>query len=67
MALKSSTFAVRAGSTASADAEARKERLLGRHRGAIEKVVADAKTFSEDRKRALERISDRQLRESASR
>jgi hypothetical protein len=67
MALKSSTFVVRAGGVANADAEARKERLLGRHRGAIERVVADAKTFSEDRRRALDRISDKQLRDSASR
>ncbi len=65
MALKSSTFAVPAGSDAKA--KARKELLLTRHRGAIEKVVADAKSFSEDRKRALDRIEDALLRESASR
>ncbi len=65
MALKSSTFAVPTGNDAKA--KARKELLLIRHRGAIEKVVADAKSFSEDRKRALNRIEDALLRESASR
>ncbi|MDP9415675.1 MAG: hypothetical protein M3Q08_16670 [Pseudomonadota bacterium] len=65
MALKSSTFAVQAGSSAKADAK--KKALLERHRKSVEKVVADAKSFSEDRKRKLSQITDVKLRESAAR
>lgn len=65
MTLKSNTFTAQPGGNAKADAK--KKLLLKRHSGAIGKVIADAKTFSEDRKRALDRISDTKLRESAAR
>lgn len=65
MALKSSTFAVQAGSSVMADAK--KKALLARHGKSVEKVVADAKSFSDDRKRKLSQISDLELRESAAR
>jgi hypothetical protein len=65
MALKSNTFAVQAASSAKADAK--KKALLERHRKSVEKVVADAKSFSDDRKRKLNKITDVMLRESAAR
>jgi hypothetical protein len=65
MALSSSTYALPKGSSAKADAA--KEDLLTRHRNAVEKVVADAKTFSNDRKRDLGKIADEDLRQSAAR
>jgi len=65
MALKSSTFTVQAGSSIKADAK--KKALLARHGKSVERVVADAKSFSDDRKRKLSQISDLELRESAAR
>jgi len=65
MALKSNTFAVQAASSAKADAK--KKALLERHRKSVEKVVADARSFSDDRKRKLSQITDAKLRESAAR
>jgi len=65
MALKSSTFAIPASSSVKADAK--KKALLARHGQSVEKVVADAKSFSDDRKRKLSQISDLKLRESAAR
>jgi hypothetical protein len=65
MALKSNTFAVQASSGAKADAK--KKALLERHRKSVEKVVADARSFSDDRKRKLSKITDVKLRESAAR
>lgn len=65
MALKSSTFAIPASSGVKADAK--KKALLARHGKSVKKVVADAKSFSDDRKRKLSQISDLKLRESAAR
>jgi hypothetical protein len=65
MALSSSTFALANGSSAKADAT--KKSLLSRHRKAVEEVVSDAKTFSDDRKRDLGKIADKRLRQSAAR
>lgn len=65
MTLKSNSFAVLASSSAKADAK--KNALLERHRKSVEKVVADAKSFSDDRKRKLSKITNLKLRESASR
>ncbi len=65
MALKSSTFAIQAGSSVKSDIK--KKALLARHGKSVEKVVADAKSFSDDRKRKLSQISDVKLRESAAR
>ncbi len=65
MALKSSTFAIQAGSSVKADAK--KKALLARHGKSVQKVVADAKSFSDDRKRKRSQISDLKLRESAAR
>ena len=65
MALASSTFAVQA--SRSQDADVRRERLLHRHRAAVDKVVADARTFSEDLERTLSEITDEDLRQAASR
>lgn len=65
MALSSSTYALPKGGKAKATAA--KKGLLMRHRAAVQKVVADAKSLSDDRKRDLSKISDRALRESAAR
>lgn len=65
MALKSSTYALHKG--AGVKASAKNEALLARHRNAVEKVVADAKAFSDDRKRKLDTITDATLRQSAAR
>lgn len=65
VALSSSTYALGEGSSFKADAT--KRSLLTRHRKAVEKVVADAKTFSADRKRDLDKIADEELRVSAAR
>ena len=65
MALSSSSIAL--PKTADAKAKAKKSGLLTRHRKAVEKVVADAKTFSDDRKRDLGKIADESLRQSAAR
>ena len=65
MGLSSSTYALAKVSRAKADAE--KKGLLERHRHAVEKVVADAKILSEDRKRDLSQIADDGLRQSAAR
>lgn len=64
MALSSSTIALPQGS---AKAEANKTSLLSRHRKAVEEVVSDAKSFSDDRKRELGKIVDKGLRRSAAR
>lgn len=65
MTLKSSSFSVdKKTSTKSAE---KRDALLKEHRRAIQKVLREAKTFSKDRKRALEEISDQQLRQSAAR
>ena len=64
MALSSSTIALPKGS---AKAEATKASLLSRHRKAVEEVVSDAKSFSDDRKRELGKIVDKGLRQSAAR
>lgn len=65
MALNSTTFAL--PKNGEAKAKRRKDDLLKRHRQAVEKVLADAKTFSDDRKRDLEKIGDEKLRRSATR
>ena len=65
MALNSSTFVIQTGSSTKADAK--KKALLARHGKSVEKVVADAKFFSNERKRKLSQISDAKLRESAAR
>ena len=65
MALSSSTYALPKGGKAKATAA--KKGLLTRHRAAVEKVVADAKSFSDYRKRDLNKITDKVLRESAAR
>jgi hypothetical protein len=65
MALKSSTYALQKG--AGAKASAKKKALLARHRNAMDKVLADAKSFSDDRKRKLDTIADATLRQSAAR
>ncbi|WP_067614106.1 hypothetical protein [Erythrobacter sp. QSSC1-22B] len=65
MALSSSTYFLSKGN--STKAGAKKKILLRRHRNEVEKVVADAKSFSEDRKRDLDKIADERLRESAAR
>ena len=65
MALISGTYVISTGSNGKADST--KKRLLSRHREAVEKVLADAKTLSEDRKRDLGKIDDVNLRQSAAR
>jgi predicted acylesterase/phospholipase RssA len=65
MALKSSTYALQ--KVAGAKAGAKNKALLARHRNAVEKVVADAKAFSDDRQRKLDTITDATLRQSAAR
>jgi hypothetical protein len=65
MALNSTTFAL--PKSGEARTKRRKDDLLKRHREAVEKVLADAKTFSDDRKRDLEKIGDEKLRRSATR
>lgn len=65
MGLSSSTYALPKVSRAKADSK--KNGLLARHRQAVDKVVADAKALSDDRKRDLDRITDDRLRQSASR
>jgi hypothetical protein len=65
MALSSSTYALSIRSGAKVDAT--KKRLLSRHREAVEKVLAEAKTLSEDRKRDLGKIDDENLRQNAAR
>jgi hypothetical protein len=64
MALSSSTIAL---SRESAKADATKVSLLSRHRKAVDEVVSDAKSFSDDRKRELGKIVDKALRQSAAR
>ena len=65
MALSSSTYALAKGDTLKADAT--KKSLMDRHHSAVERVVGDAKAFSADRKRDLDKIADKSLRESAAR
>ena len=65
MALRSSSFAVETHGSARADAK--KKLLQQRHKTAMAKVLADAKSFSADRRRALDEITDETLRESAAR
>ena len=65
MALSSRTYALSQGPSAKADAT--KESLLARHRKAVEKVLAEAKAFSDDRTRDLDQIADENLRQSAGR
>jgi hypothetical protein len=65
MALSSTTYAVRKAD--SVKARVKKRGLLTKHKIEMQKVLAEAKTFSDDRKGKLETISDEGLRETASR
>lgn len=65
MGLSSSTYAL--AKVGRAKADAKKNGLLTRHRQAVDKVVADAKALSDDRKRDLSQIADDGLRQSAAR
>lgn len=65
MALKSSTFKVERSNPRTASRA--KERLENRHKGAIEKVVSDARTLAKDRRAALKSITNAALRTTAGR
>ncbi|HEX3863657.1 MAG TPA: hypothetical protein VHY35_18395 [Stellaceae bacterium] len=65
MAFKSTTFTVRSGKNL--PTETRKKDLEGRHKQAMDKVIADAKNLADDRRRTLEEIKDQTLRTSAAR
>jgi hypothetical protein len=65
MALKSSTFKVAKANPKTVGSQ--KARLETRHKGAIDKVVSDARTLAEDRRKALSGISSPALRVSATR
>jgi len=68
MSLKSSTFPLNTrGGGADAKTAKTKQQLLNRHRGAIEKVLTDAKSYSDDYRRTLGTILDKGLRDSAKR
>jgi len=62
MTLKSSTFPAKDQKSA---IETKKPALLERHRSAIQEVLREAKSFSEDRRRTLSEIKDEHLRDSA--
>lgn len=66
MALKSGTYNVRAPKVGSA-ASSHEAALKGKHQSEIKRVVDEAKKFADDRKQALENISDAALRRSAAR
>lgn len=66
MALKSNTFKVNSASGRSLTGS-HETALMEKHQGEIKRVVSDAKKFVDDRKKALESISDAALRRSASR
>jgi hypothetical protein len=65
MALKSSTFKVAKANPKTVGSQ--KARLETRHKGAIDKVVSEARTLAEDRRKALSGISSPALRISATR
>jgi hypothetical protein len=65
MALKSTTFKV--GKANPKTVGSQKARLETRHKGAIEKVVSEARTLAEDRRTKLRGISSPALRASATR
>lgn len=65
MALKSSTFKV--GKTNRKTVGSQKACLETRHKGAMEKVVSEARTLAEDRRTTLRGISSSALRVSAAR
>jgi hypothetical protein len=68
MALKSSTFSFGTRNSGGDPKTAKaKQQLLKRHHEAIEKVVADAKSYSDDYRRTLGAILDKNLRDSAKR
>jgi hypothetical protein len=63
MALKSTTFKVGKANPKRVDSQ--KARLETRHKGAIEKVVSEARSLAEDRRTKLQGISSPALRVSA--
>ncbi len=65
MALKSSTFEVAKANPRTVGAQ--KAGLETRHKAAIDKVVSEARTLAEDRRKALSDISSAALRASATR
>jgi len=65
MALKSSTF--KAAKANPKTVGSQKATLEIRHKGAIDKVVSEARTLAEDRRKALSEISSPALRASATR
>ncbi|MBK1976273.1 hypothetical protein JIX58_11015 [Brevundimonas diminuta] len=65
MALKSSTFKV--GKANRKTVGSQKAGLETRHKGAIEKVVSEARALAEDRRTTLRGISSSALRVSATR
>jgi hypothetical protein len=68
MSLKSSTFPLDAHRGGAADEAAKtKQRLLTRHHGEIERVVADAKSYWSEYRRKLGAIHDKGLRDRAKR
>ena len=65
MTLKSKSFKVAESDAKTLDQS--KVRLETRHKGEIDKVVSDARSLAEDRRAALNRITNPALRERASR
>jgi hypothetical protein len=61
--MKSNTFPVVVSNDSTS--ALKKPELLERHRGAIQKVLREAKSFAVERKQSLEHIKDSKLRESA--
>ena len=59
MALKSKTFQI--GTSNRARTEETKKDLLTRHQNDINKVLKEARAFSEDRRRTLDRLKDKKL------
>lgn len=66
MALKSRSYNVHTPKIGS-ESGSYKSVLKGRHESEITRVVGEAKKFADDRKDALEKISDAALRRSAAR
>jgi len=62
MTMKSSTFPIKENKNTIG---IRKPELLDRHSSAIREVLREAKSFTDDRRRNLNDIKDRNLRESA--
>lgn len=67
MAIKSSSYSIRMTEAGKERATSRKDRLLATHSADVERVISDAKAYSESRKQAIKRLANKLSRRDVDR